>query len=233
MPYQPDNARATAGGPLFEPAMEVDQAVRAQPIPAFSLARTLEQVLPEVIISQMDGKAYPVDADFHTVLACLRRLVDPDRAELDKRVYLAATFYLCHPPMDLAERFAEFVLGGDAPGEEEPPLMDWELDAGALYASFRQQYGIDLLRTRMHWLEFRQLLLGLSENTALLARVRLRQLDESAFPAAERERVRRMKRQVQIAPRVSRRERQLLTELDRKLAAGENPEDVLRQLQEG
>ena len=111
--------------------------------------------------------------------------------------------------------------------------MDWEMDAGVLYASFRQQYGIDLLRTRLHWLEFRQLLLGLTENTALGARVRLRQLDENTLPAAERERVRRMKRQVQIAPRVSRRERQLLTELDRRLAAGENPEDVLRQLQEG
>ena len=119
MPYLPKNAGGTAGLGMPQPAVGEEQPER--PIPAFSLARTLEQVLPEVVVSRMDGKAYPVDTDFHTVLACLRRLADPDRAELDKRVYLAAKFYLCHPPMDFAERFAEFVLGGDAPGEEDHP----------------------------------------------------------------------------------------------------------------
>jgi hypothetical protein len=110
--------------------------------------------------------------------------------------------------------------------------LDFERDAGALYASFRQQYGVDLLRTSLHWFEFRELLAGLTEATPFGARVRLRALDESRIAPEDRPAVRRMKEKIAILPRVSRAEQALLDELNRRLAAGENPGDVLEKLKE-
>ncbi|MEA4927994.1 MAG: Gp15 family bacteriophage protein [Candidatus Limiplasma sp.] len=200
-------------------------------LPAFSLALPPQRVLPTELISAADGRAYPIDADFRTVLACLRRLEDPERDALQKRLYLAKRFFGGNPPPDMDALFLAFIAGG-APAREEAPLMHFERDAGAIYASFLQQYGLDLLTVRLHWVAFRELLAGLNENTALGARVRLRALDETALPPEERARVRRLKEQLALPAPVSRAEQALLVELDRRLAAGEDPADVLTQLRE-
>ena len=120
-----------------------------------------------------------------------------------------------------------FPFCGQLPDGAFPALAG---DAGALYASFRQQYGIDLLRQPLHWFEFRELLAGLTEQTAFGARVRLRMADENAAPPEERAHLRRLKEQVALRPRVGKAEQTLLRELDRRLAAGESPDTVLRQL---
>jgi len=184
------------------------------------------------LVSPADGKAYLIDPDFRTVLACLRRLDDPDCSNLDKLLYLAKRFFLNRPPPDPDRLFAAFVTGGEADAADGPPLVDFERDAGVLYASFRQQYGIDLLRASLHWFEFRELLAGLNEFTPFGARVRLRALDESRVPPEDRPQLRRLKEKVAVLPRVSRAERALLEELNQRLAAGENPGDVLARLRE-
>ncbi|QER67577.1 Gp15 family bacteriophage protein [Paucilactobacillus nenjiangensis] len=51
--------------------------------------------------------------------------------------------------------------GGKAPQE----LYNLTEDADYIYASFMQDYGIDLRHTRMHWDEFRALLSGLTDST--------------------------------------------------------------------
>lgn len=48
---------------------------------------------------------------------------------------------------------------------------DFEFDADALYTSFRSAYGIDLLREDLHWWAFRELMIGLPDNTAFKQRV--------------------------------------------------------------
>lgn len=199
---------------------------------SFTLSRPMEQVLPNALVSAVDGKAYPIDADCRTVLACLRRLSDPDREDLDKLIYLARRFFLGHPPSDLGELFSAFVTGGEPGDPNEPPLLDFEVDAGAIYASFRQQYGIDLLRESLHWIEFRALLAGLCEGTAFGARVRLRGLDEERLAPEDRARVRRLKDQFAIVPHVGQAEQGLLDELNRRLAAGEDPAGIIQKLRE-
>lgn len=215
---------------LAQPAQETLPAAGLQ---EFSLSRKLEQTLPEGLISNVDGRLYRIDGDFHTVLACLRRLADPNRNALQKRIYLAARFFLNQPPPDMEALFAAFVSGGQARENDEPPLMDFEQDAGVLFASFYQQYGLNLLRTPLHWVEFRELLSGLTADTPFGARVRLRELDESRLPLEERARIRRMKERVALRAQVGNRERALEAELNRKLAAGEDPAEIIRQLQEG
>lgn len=200
-------------------------------MPPFSLARSPQAALPTALQSGADGRRYPIDPCFRTVLMCLKRLSDPDLPALLKLLYLAKRFFLGHPPADMAALFTAFVTGGAAP-EDGPALLDFEVDAGAIYASFRMQYGIDLLAEELHWLLFRELLAGLGENTPLGARARLRAMPETAVPPEERARLRRLKAGVALARRPGQAEQALLAELDRRLAAGEDPADVIRQLQE-
>ncbi len=199
---------------------------------AFSLSQPMERCLPNTLTSEVDGQVYPINADFHTVLACLRRLADPDRDELQKRLFLGDRFFLGRPPCDGVDLFSVFVTDGEAGLTDEPPLMDFEQDADVLYASFRQQYGIDLLHTPLHWFEFRALVTGLTGQTPLGERVRLRALDESRLAPEDRTLVRRLKAQIAVRPRVGKAEQALLAELDSRLAAGENPDDVLARLRQ-
>lgn len=268
----------------------------------FSLSRPVALCLPDALQSAADGKVYAIDPDFHTVLACLRKLTNPDGEQPAKWLYLAHRFYKGKPPPDADRLFAAFVEGcvyaqartedtvavgktaygksagmekeagkPDTAGEQEAkkapdirkaayskptdakktigklgtageyetveaagdsgtPLMDFEQDAGALYASFLQQYGIDLLTQKLHWFVFRELIAGLGEDTAFSARVRLRAMDETRLPPEERAHLRRLKEKVAIVPRIGKAEKALLAELDARLAAGENPDDVLRRL---
>lgn len=48
---------------------------------------------------------------------------------------------------------------------------DFEIDADALYTSFREAYGIDLLQEDLHWWAFRELMLGLPDDTPFRQRV--------------------------------------------------------------
>ena len=48
---------------------------------------------------------------------------------------------------------------------------DFEIDAEAIYTSFLQTYGIDLLAENLHWWIFRALLLGLPDETPFKQRV--------------------------------------------------------------
>ena len=42
-------------------------------------------------------------------------------------------------------------------------VIDYEVDAPYIYAAFMEQYGIDLIETRLHWYKFTALLHGLHD----------------------------------------------------------------------
>jgi hypothetical protein len=42
-------------------------------------------------------------------------------------------------------------------------VLDYEIDAPYIYAAFMEQYGIDLIETRLHWYKFVALLHGLHD----------------------------------------------------------------------
>ena len=198
----------------------------------FSLSRSSRTLLPTALLSA-DGAEYPIDACFRTVLACIRINADPDRPALEKAYCVAKKFFLAHPPPDMWELFARFVAGSDEGDRDNEPVMDFEQDAAAIYASFWQQYGIDLLQSELHWVAFRALLVGLTEDTCFGQRVRLRTMDDSKLPPDERAKLRKLKDMVAIAPKTSQAERELMAELDARLARGEDVSDLLKQLQEG
>lgn len=74
---------------------------------------------------------------------------------------------------------------GNERGAETPKqYFSYEKDAGAIYASFLQQYNIDLLKERgkLHWCVFRALFDGLSDNTQIQKIIELRQKNISDVP---------------------------------------------------
>ncbi|MDR2048369.1 MAG: bacteriophage Gp15 family protein [Treponema sp.] len=61
---------------------------------------------------------------------------------------------------------------------------DWKLDSEYIYAAFMQQYGIDLIKTNLHWFDFCALFNGLV-NTKLNDIISARHGKEKKGPLAE------------------------------------------------
>ncbi|HNX63460.1 MAG TPA: Gp15 family bacteriophage protein [Candidatus Limiplasma sp.] len=193
-----------------------------------SLSRSPEKVLIRSIV--VDGIIYPVDPDFRTVLACVRVYNDPEKPDLEKALYVAQRFFLGNVPPDMGQAFSDF-LRDESQEDDGEQLMDFELDAGVIYASFRQQYGINLMADSLHWYEFRALLSGLTEDTPFGQRVHIRSMDINDVPEKARGKLRKLKEALSIAPQMSKREAELRAELDRRLEAGEDPAEIIQSLQ--
>ena len=199
----------------------------------FTLSLPAERVLVTDVVSA-DGGVYPINSDFRVILGCIRKLSDPDVDPLRKSIYVAVHFFNSNPPPDMDTLFRAYVVGDCACDDQPPddPLMDYEVDAEAIYAGFRQQYGIDLLRANLHWYEFRALLSGLSEYTEYRQRIKIRQIAPDDVDKKHRAAFIRVRDALAITPRVSKAEQLLQEELDRRLANGEDPSEIIKQLQE-
>jgi hypothetical protein len=198
-----------------------------RPPAKFSLA---DPELPESVISA-DGSEYKIASDHRTVLSCLQRLSDPERETLDKALFVAVRFFHGSPPPDMWALFEQFVLSGEKGEDQDDPMMDFEQDADVIYTSFRQQYGIDLIRETLHWHEFRMLLRGLGSETKFGELLRIREMDVSEVAEKDRPKFRKIKEMVALHPKTSGKEDDLQAELDRRLQAGEDPTEILKQLQ--
>ena len=110
----------------------------------------------------VDGKFYRVDLDFRNVLKLLEVLADDDLMP-DARDYLSLKCVMKHPRNVAKVLTAVKALLFEAkPGGGER-LTSFEQDAGLIRVAFRQEYGIDLYRDKLHWIEFTELLHNLPE----------------------------------------------------------------------
>lgn len=194
-----------------------------------SLSRRKAKVLPETVTAE-DGKEYSIDADFRTVLRCVRVCTDPE-VEAKDAIYMILMWFfkgvVVPSPMEL---FCAFI-SDETDDDGEPPKMDFEQDADAIYASFMMDYRVDLFEVDyLHWYKFRALLAGLSEGTALQERIRLRDLDTSGLKGKEKVRAERAKRKVALIERTTPEDDALCDELEKALADGRDPSEVLKKL---
>ena len=126
----------------------------------------LQDRLPDSIT--VKGKRIPLDLDFRNVLRMMETLDDKTLMP-DAREYLALKCLTKHPPRDTAAAMLAVKLLLFAPskkGEEQQQrnkITDFVQDAGMIRTAFRQVYGIDLFRDKLHWLEFTELLHNLPE----------------------------------------------------------------------
>lgn len=194
----------------------------------FSLSRARGKVLPEHV--EVAGERINVDADFRTVLRCLRMLDDDDIPDERKHFLLMWWFFKRRFVQNGFEVFFDFISTDETP-DGEPATMDFEQDADAIYASFLQQYGIDLIDVHdLHWYKFMALLGGLGEETALNRRISLRNLDTSKMKGKEKMRADKAKRRVALKQKMSAEEAELQHQLDEALAGGSDPTDALAAL---
>ena len=118
-------------------------------------------MLPEGV--EVDGKWYKLDLDFRNVLRMIE-VLDRDDMLPEAKAYKALSFVCKHPKN--AVKVIEAVKGllFKAPRKTSGQrVTDFDQDAGLIRAAFRQAYGIDLYRDRLHWIEFTELLNAIPE----------------------------------------------------------------------
>lgn len=150
-----------------------------------------------------ENKKYHINLMFDTVLS-FYKLLDDDHFEDEEKVKIAFELFFDGIPnnTDFAiEAFKQIsnYLSSDPYEDEQtedgnsivgPKYYSFKQDAEAIYSSFYQQYGIDLLyqKQKMHWDQFKALFAGLGPDTYFMRIVQIRQEDISKLEGdAQRE----------------------------------------------
>ena len=123
----------------------------------------LQDRLPDSV--EVDGKRYKLDLDFRNVLRMIE-ILDRDDLMPEAKAYKALSCVQKRPKN--AVRVLECVKGllFKAPRKKgSQKVTDFEQDAGLIRAAFRQAYGIDLYRDKLHWIEFTELLNAIPEGS--------------------------------------------------------------------
>lgn len=121
----------------------------------------LQDNLPDGVT--VDGKFYKLDFDFRNVLRMMEEL-DRDDLMPDARYYNALKCLTKRPKN--ARKVISAVRGllfEEKPRKDAKKVTDFVQDAGLIRAAFRQAYGIDLYREKLHWVEFSELLNAIPE----------------------------------------------------------------------
>ena len=137
----------------------------------------LQDRLPEGVT--VDGKFYRMDFDFRNVLKMME-IIDSENLMPGAKAYNALRC-LCKRPKNVF-KVLEAVKGllFEKSHKTGRKVTDFVQDAGLIRAAFRQTYGIDLYRQRLHYLEFIELLSAIPEGTRYsdVIGIRARQIPE-------------------------------------------------------
>ena len=110
----------------------------------------------------VDGKEYKLDFDFRNVLRMMEVLGNGNLMP-GAREYLAIKCLTKRPKNvhNVLLAIRSMLFNGN-PGSGER-VTSFEQDAGLIRSAFRQVYGINLYKDKLHWLEFVELLQNLPE----------------------------------------------------------------------
>lgn len=123
----------------------------------------LQDRLPDGVT--VDGKFYKLDFDFRNVLRMIEELGRDDIIP-EARSWRAVHCLTKHPKnVDKVLDAVQKLLFDEPPKKDAQKVTDFEQDAGLIRAAFRQSYGIDLYRERLHWIEFTELLNAIPEGS--------------------------------------------------------------------
>ncbi len=163
-------------------------------------AKLLSGPLPETVVC--NGKEFPIATDFGVWVQVEMILMEEPGSFLKKIPRILALCYSKLPDTleDAIRGMASFYTGQETEvpakknGGSFRPVYSFRQDADMIYAGFYQQYGIDLLKERLHWFQFKALLKALGEETLFGRVVRYRAINLSDIKNKEqREFYRKMK----------------------------------------
>lgn len=173
----------------------------------------LDDLADSVIIN---GTEYPVRTDFKSWLEFNRALLSQEITPTSiLSAFNAVLEYIPdEEPKATADALIAFmnmeqvedkdpdapVLMRDVMEREEKPrdpvVLDYDFDAGYIFAGFVQQYGINLREVNLHWYEFRALFNGLSKDTKIIEIIGYRAVmdaEYSKMSKSERAHIKKMK----------------------------------------
>ena len=123
----------------------------------------LQEMLPDGV--EVDGKFYKMDFEFRNVLRMID-ILDQDDLMPEAKAY-NALHCVCKRPKNVLKVLNEVkhVLFKAPRKKGGQRVTDFIQDAGLIRAAFRQAYGIDLYRDKLHWIEFTELLNAIPEGS--------------------------------------------------------------------
>lgn len=152
----------------------------------------------------VDGQEYRLTLWFDRVLRFYDVLDDPDLTDEEKTE--AGFSWLVDsrksPPLEVQNRILQQLMNEViAPPQrrlstqkQPKKCIDFSFDAEEIYSSFRQAYGIDLVREqgRLHWCAFIAMLHGLPEDCPIRQIMRIRSQDIPALNKGNAEYIQRL-----------------------------------------
>lgn len=170
---------------------------------------SLTNELPQSIT--FEGIEYRLDMSYDNVLLLYEMLSDkrlsdatkivtgvnllfeePPEAELDYLLDLWNYTFKTLIHREESESVAYDIKGNPMPkvNKQQGPIFDFKEDANYIYASFFQDYNIDLIeqKGKLHWYKFQALLNGLSDSTRLRKVIEIRQMELPKGPGTEEQR---------------------------------------------
>ena len=94
----------------------------------------------------------------------MMEILDRDDLMPDAKEYLAVKCLTKHPRNvhNVLEAVKD-LLFEQKPKSDAKKITDFEQDAGLIRTAFRQEFGIDLYRQKLHWIEFSEMLNAIPE----------------------------------------------------------------------
>ena len=168
----------------------------------------LQENLPEGV--EVGGRFYRMDFDFRNVLKMID-ILDRDDLMPEAQEYKALKCVCKRPRNEHEVLKAVKKLLFQPRKKKGPNVTSFTQDAGLIRAAFRQAYGIDLYRDRLHWIEFTELLNAIPEDTrySWVVGIRARPIPPATkWNQKEREWLARAKADVAIQMTEEEREKQ-------------------------
>ena len=124
-----------------------------------------------------DNVEYNFFPYYNRVLTLLTEVFPSEELTDAQKIYLTVTSVSDAPPSQgTFELIVHELFPQPKKNASDTKTMDFEQDAGLIYAAFLQTYGIDLyaVRNQMDWRIFVALLKGIPENTELSRTIKIR-----------------------------------------------------------
>lgn len=86
----------------------------------------------------------------------------------------------------------------NAQKQSSKPAYSFDVDSEAIYADFWRFYNLDLAQDNLHWWTFRNLLMGLPEDSNFKMRIYYRTCNLRDLPKKEKQRIATIRKQIEI-----------------------------------